>query len=179
MVNCPLFIVNANKNLFVVCPVELSIYLFIYLFIKILLLWNYLVLCMVCEVDYFYCTNLITHFQVVFRLCFKVSPCAKPFTWKLVLFTCKWTKLCMWIKLIFIWKAFPWDSLWNRGNKRQLRNGLSWSGYQLLGLRVDWLLSLYFLNRPGHSISLFQDYICCDDYINKKMYPLWYKINQK
>ena len=28
-------------------------------------------------------------FRVAFRLCFKASPSAKPFIWKLVLFTCK------------------------------------------------------------------------------------------
>ena len=56
-------------------------------------------------------TLIITHykhlgdFQVAFRLCFKASPSAKPFLWKLVLFTCKWTKICVWIKLISIWKA--------------------------------------------------------------------------
>ena len=32
---------------------------------------------------------------VAFRLCFKASPSAKPFIWKLVLFTRKWTKICM------------------------------------------------------------------------------------
>ena len=44
----------------------------------------------------------IGNFRVVFCLCFKASPSAKPFIWKLVLFTCKWTKICVWIKLIFI-----------------------------------------------------------------------------
>ena len=29
------------------------------------------------------------NFRVSFRLCFKVSPSAKPFIWKSVLFTCK------------------------------------------------------------------------------------------
>ena len=29
-----------------------------------------------------------------------VSPSAKPFIWKSVLLTCKWTKLCIWIKHI-------------------------------------------------------------------------------
>ena len=32
---------------------------------------------------------LITHFRVAFRLCFKVSPSAKPFIRKFVLFPCK------------------------------------------------------------------------------------------
>ena len=36
------------------------------------------------------------------RLCFKVR--LNP-SLKLVLFTCKWTKICVWIKLISIWKA--------------------------------------------------------------------------
>ena len=30
-------------------------------------------------------------------------------------FTCKWTKISVWIKLISIWKASHLDSLWNRG----------------------------------------------------------------
>ena len=46
----------------------------------------------------------IGDFRVAFRLCFKASPSAKPFTWKLV-FTCKWTKIYVWINLISIWKA--------------------------------------------------------------------------
>ena len=33
------------------------------------------------------------------------SPGVKPFVWKLVLFTCKYWFIYMWIKLIFIWKA--------------------------------------------------------------------------
>ena len=45
------------------------------------------------------------------------------FQWKLVLFTCKWTKICVWIKRIFKWKALHQDSLWNR-DERQLGNGL-------------------------------------------------------
>ena len=45
------------------------------------------------------------------------------FIWKLVLFTCKWTKICEWIKLISIWKDSHQDSLWNRG-ERQLGNRL-------------------------------------------------------
>ena len=40
-------------------------------------------------------------FRVAFRLCFKASPSTKPFMWKSILFTCKRTKLCVWIKLIF------------------------------------------------------------------------------
>ena len=46
----------------------------------------------------------IDHFRVAFRLCFKARPSAKPFMWKLLLFTCKWTKICLWINLIPIWK---------------------------------------------------------------------------
>ena len=48
---------------------------------------------------------VIGDFRVAFRLCFKASPSAKPFIWKLVKFTCKWTTVCVWIKLISIWKA--------------------------------------------------------------------------
>ena len=33
-------------------------------------------------------------FRVAFHFCFKESPGATPFIWKLVLFTCKWTKIC-------------------------------------------------------------------------------------
>ena len=68
-------------------------------------------------------SNWIGNFRVAFCLCFKVSPSVKPFIWKLVLFTCKWTNICMWIELISIWKASHQDSLWNRG-KRQLGNQL-------------------------------------------------------
>ena len=63
----------------------------------------------------------IGDFRVAFHLCFKASPSAKPFMWKLVLFTCKWTKICVSIKLISIWKASHQDSLWN-GGEMQLRN---------------------------------------------------------
>ena len=59
--------------------------------------------------------------QVSFCLCFEVSPGAKPFIWKLALFTCKFWFIYMWIKLISIWKASHQDSLRTRG-KRQLRN---------------------------------------------------------
>ena len=55
------------------------------------------------------------NFRVAFRLCFKASPGAKTLIWKLVLFTCKWTTICLRIKLISIWKASHLDSLWNRG----------------------------------------------------------------
>ena len=47
-------------------------------------------------------------FGVAFHLCFKASPIVKLFIWKLVLFTCQWSKICMWIKLISIrtWTRF-------------------------------------------------------------------------
>ena len=35
------------------------------------------------------CLYTIGGFRVAFRLCFKASPSAKAFIWKLVLFTCK------------------------------------------------------------------------------------------
>ena len=60
-------------------------------------------------------------FPSCLSLCFKASPSAKPFIWKLILFTCKWTNICMWIKLIFKSKALHLDSLWSRG-ERQLKN---------------------------------------------------------
>ena len=43
---------------------------------------------------------LFGDFQVAFGLCFKASPSAKPFIWKLVLLTRKFWFICMWIKLI-------------------------------------------------------------------------------
>lgn len=57
----------------------------------------------------------IGDFLVAFCLCFETSPGADPFTWKLVLFTCKWTNIFMWIKRVSIRKVLYWDSLWNRG----------------------------------------------------------------
>ena len=65
----------------------------------------------------------IGHFWVVFHPFQSESGSAKPFIWKVVLFTCKWTRICMWIKLISIWKASHYNSLWNRG-KRQFGNHL-------------------------------------------------------
>ena len=65
----------------------------------------------------------ISDFRVAVHLCFKASPSAKPFVWKLILFTCKWTKICLWIKLISIWKVLHLDSLWDRG-EMQLGNCL-------------------------------------------------------
>ena len=55
-------------------------------------------------------TDAIGDFWVTFRLCFKASPGAKPFIWKLVLFTCKFWFIYIWIKLISIWKASHKDS---------------------------------------------------------------------
>ena len=57
----------------------------------------------------------IGDFLVAVCLCFETSPGADPFTWKLVLFTCKWTNIFMWIKRVSIRKTLYWDSLWNRG----------------------------------------------------------------
>ena len=67
--------------------------------------------------------NTIGDFRVTFCLCTKASPSAKPFIWKLVLFTHKFWFIYMWIKLISIWKASHWALFWNRGEK-QPRNGL-------------------------------------------------------
>ena len=84
---------------------------------------NFLQRCYPCDCSVMHHNHIIGDFRVAFRLCFKASPCEKPFIWKLVLFTCKWTKICVWIKLISIWKASHLDSLWNRG-KMQLGNRL-------------------------------------------------------
>ena len=58
-------------------------------------------------------------FWVVFCLSFKASPSPKSFIWKFEF-------IYMWIKLISIWKASHWDSLWNRGEvgNRLLNNQL-------------------------------------------------------
>ena len=63
-------------------------------------------------------------FQSLGKFClrFKVSSSAKPSTWKLVLFSCKLTKMCMWIKLIFILKVCTWPCF--ETGKRQLGNYL-------------------------------------------------------
>ena len=45
----------------------------------------------------------IGDFRVAFCLCFKVRPSAKPFTWKLVLFRCKFWFIYIWIRLISIY----------------------------------------------------------------------------
>ena len=64
----------------------------------------------------------IDNFQLSFCLCLKANPSAKPFIWKLVLFTRKCLVIYTWIKLIFIWKASHEDSLWNRGERQLGRN---------------------------------------------------------
>ena len=87
----------------------------------------------------------IGDFRVSFCLCFKARPSAKPFIWKLVLFTHKFWFICMSIKLITIWKASHQDSLWNRG-ERQLGNCLFYSScestievpYVVPGFVVVW-----------------------------------------
>ena len=60
-----------------------------------------------------------------------------PFIWKLVLFTCKFWFIHMWIKLIFTWKALHWDSISDRG-KRHLPPTLpslqSWSQHKTMFL---------------------------------------------
>ena len=71
-------------------------------------------------------------------LCFKARPSAKSFIWKLVLLACKWSKIYMWIKQVFMRKASHWDSLWNRG-ERQIGNRLFRHRF--------WMASLFhFLN---------------------------------
>ena len=84
----------------------------------------------------------IGDFRVAFRLCFKASPSAKPFTWKLILFTCKRTKICVWIKLISLWKASHEDSLWNRG-EMQLGNRLlcDWNHATQSQTKITWVTS--------------------------------------
>ena len=69
------------------------------------------------------CANNRRNFQVAFCLCFRASPGAKPFKWKLVLFTRKFWFIYLWINLISISKASHLDSLWNRG-EMQLANRL-------------------------------------------------------
>ena len=80
---------------------------------------------------WFACEQIkVSHFSFVFKvwgnfafcLRFKASSSAKPSTWKLVLFSCKLTKMCMWIKLIFILKVCTWPCF--ETGKRQLGNYL-------------------------------------------------------
>ena len=57
---------------------------------------------------------------VAFCLCFKASPSAKPFAWKFVLFTCKWTKICASPKVIFVWNSrLPWSQRFSRSRRRR------------------------------------------------------------
>ena len=82
--------------------------------------------------------STIGDFQVVFSLCFKASHSAQPFIWKSVLFTCKWTKIGIWIKL----KVLHQDSLWNRG-KRQLGNRLLYTDKICL-TKESWKMRSYW-----------------------------------
>ena len=69
----------------------------------------------------------IGDFQVVLHLCFKASSSSKRLIWKLVLFTCKFWFIYMWIKLIFLWKALHLDSFWNRQKATQ-KWAIEWTG---------------------------------------------------
>ena len=91
-------------------------------------------------------------FRVAFCLCFKASPSAKPFIWKLVLFTRKFWFIYMWIKLISIWKASHKDSPWNRG-ERQLGNRLlcDYDCYAYLNNHRDST----FVENSVHDVFLF------------------------
>ena len=57
----------------------------------------------------------IGHFKLTFA---SVSKQVLVQSLELFLFTCKWTNICMWIKLMFTWKALHWASLWNRGERQ-------------------------------------------------------------
>ena len=47
------------------------------------------------HIDILYTWIVIGDFRVAFCLCFKASPSVKPFIWKLVLLTCKWTTISL------------------------------------------------------------------------------------
>ena len=94
--------------------------------------------------------------------CFKASPNVKPFIWKLVLFTCKWTKICMRIKLISMWKTLHLDSLWNRG-ERQLGSRL----LMFTGSVSSWPWELF-----GSTIVAFIQSLPCWNLWTKGSYKL-------
>ena len=78
----------------------------------------------------------IGDFRVAFRLRFKANPCAKPFIWKSVLFTCKWTKICV-NKTSFHMKGFA------RGLAlKQRRNATRKSPIILIGIPLLFQLLL-------------------------------------
>ena len=91
-------------------------------------------------------------FQVAFHFCFKASPGAKPFIWKIACnwFTCRFWFIWVWIKIIFILKASHKDSLWN-GGERQLINGLLCN---LCGRLYNTGLTLSNPLRPQFDIDL-------------------------
>ena len=74
------------------------------------------------------------NFQVAFPLCFKARPSAKPFMWKLIIFTLKLWFIYMWTKLISTSKTTHNDLLWNRGERQlsaataiaRTTGGLAW-----------------------------------------------------
>ena len=87
----------------------------------------------------------IGDFRVAFRLCFKASSRVKPFIWKLVLFTCKWTNIYMWITN-FHMKGFA---------RTRIRFETEATGLQL-GNRLTRLgrmgTSLYPVFQPGNFV---------------------------
>ena len=67
--------------------------------------------------------------RVVFRLCFKASPRAKPFIWKLVLSTRKCWFIYMWTKLV------PYERLRTRTRLKQRQKAI-WKS-PIVQLKVD------------------------------------------
>ena len=69
------------------------------------------------------------NFPLDLRICFKASPSAKPFMWKWVLFTCKWTQ-------IFMQTLDPkrWERFEEQGARQKVH---------ILGLKCpNWFLTL-------------------------------------
>ena len=87
------------------------------------------------------------HLRVVLCLCFKARPTVKPFIWTLVLFTCKWTKICVWINLI------PYKKLCTRTRFETETEGNSEMGYSR-----GWLFYLYEFVSFGDEAASTWDY---------------------
>ena len=65
-------------------------------------------------------------YRVTCRLCFKASP-VRSLSYENWFYPhVKERKFCVWIKLISIWKASHWDSLWNRGEMQRAEMGYCW-----------------------------------------------------
>ena len=86
-------------------------------------------------------------FRVVFHLCFKViGPSAKPFKWKLVLFTCKFWFIYMWITKLYM-KGFALGLALKQRRKAIRKSPIGYLAIWQLAYVAAWLCIGYLASK--------------------------------